>query len=454
MSGQPSPRIEYTTVIHDYKQAEIIYACETSVATEVTSVKQWVFFSLISLALLVRGQSPAWSTDDQIRRLAVANQSAIEAFHARSFSYEKRWGTHPMAGILRDPPEALTGRHAQRGPLIYHQIPSFCAEGVCWVLEFTDADHTYRLTGFAPDTLEPREAPQWGQEELSNSIALFDQRGTAVLAFPRALPSKFDRLFAELNQKIGFLHVGGISPFKRFSELLEEWDAELLSAPDDGDSGTIWHVRLRVPEAFGRGCFVSGSHFDLYLDGSRAFHVTTLRAHEVYAMPDGESLRYEYVNEVTAFYELGDGRFFPREVEFREIKNGEEQPVSRRLFVRDLAWDDAVPPELLDFRIPENVVVQKPIFEVPSPMFCTDPVVGYRYIVWGPDNLPLREMSESEWVDFKEAEFARLNPRSSDRRMTSPFGRLRLALAAGGLLALLFGLIHWRRLRFVARGLG
>ncbi len=409
-------------------------------------MKQCVFFLWISLTLLVGGRSTAWSADDQIRRLAAANQSAIEAFHALSFVYEQSWpaGPHPMAGILRDPPEALTGRYAQRGHLIYHQIPSFHdEEGICWFLEYTDADHTYRLSGFAPDTLEPREPPQSSIDGASNGVTLFDQRGTAATVFPRGLPSRSEDLFAKLNQELGFFHVGGISPVKRFSELLKEWDAELLSAPDNGDRGTIWHVRLRVPEAFGRGSVVSGSHFDLYLDASRAFHITTLRGHEVYAMPDGESLLYEYVNKVTAFYELGDGRFFPREVEFREIKNGEEQRVSR-LLVQDLAWDDAVPRELLDFRIPENVVLEKPIFEAPDPMFHTDPVVGHRYIVWGPDNLPLREMSLAEWVVFKEAEFVRSHLRPS----------VRVALAAGALLALLFGLIRWRRLRFVARGLG
>ncbi|MBI1902448.1 MAG: hypothetical protein HYS13_15205 [Planctomycetia bacterium] len=128
-----------------------------------------------------------------------------------------------------------------------------------------------------------------------------------------------------------------------------------------------WQIHIQHPGVLNEQTAqlqYSGSSMDVFLDPGAGFLVRRLDCHvHNVATADGFiDLHHQY--EVTAFKGFGDGTFLPMEV-VSESRDGKGQRLSKfehKIAVTQAAVNQPLPPDALDFRFPQNImVVQLPM---------------------------------------------------------------------------------------------
>ncbi len=155
------------------------------------------------------------------------------------------------------------------------------------------------------------------------------------------------------------------------------------------------------------GGALSGRYFDVFLDPHVGMMARKLvNHHDQYTWPGGEKLPWaEWVHEVKAFHNVGDGVFFPTESELRVYRSDRKTPTAIiQIKPKTLTMNQSLPEDALDFRFPENAMV---VLEEG----------GKRKVyLWGPNNEPVRTITSTTEVLEAQREFEKKhnihNPRS------------------------------------------
>jgi hypothetical protein len=233
---------------------------------------------------------------------------------------------------------------------------------------FSDQGTSYQLFGW-----KPGEAKR---------LAIGDQRGVSGQIKPRTLsPLAVD----PLNLLLLTFPYFPSGTRQTLSELVKtaaqtEWQGTIRKKSD--------LLRLRAYWPGINGGRPDGSYFDVYLDPSVNFLVRR-RVMRLQTYP-GENkgvswTPYESVGQVIKFANLGDGVFFPTEIEYTTQDIGAPEPRTKMSGeVSGLVINEPLPKDAFDFSFPENLVVHH------------SSGGRTKMELWGPDNKPKLEIKGAQ----------------------------------------------------------
>ncbi len=238
-----------------------------------------------------------------------------------------------------------------------------------------------------------------------------------------------------------FLNPGG-NEARTLRELVRESPAVELVGRSEIAGREVWQLRIQAPGDSGRPA--PPCRFELFIEPATNFHVRRMVVYDKNELSvDGqiETVDFQCVRTVKRFRDFGDGVFVPAEVETTTtVATSDSRSTLTSTLVKDVTVNKPLPPEALDFRIPENVLVlDTRTGRTPNTQ---------RVFLWGSDNKPAKEiMGPEDHPAFKHVYEAREKARAeAERGGTGGFPYLLAAnLTALAVLLVLLGYRYYRR---------
>ena len=162
----------------------------------------------------------------------------------------------------------------------------------------------------------------------------------------------------------------------------------VLPSEPDIDHGLI---RIRVVRPGKVTEAQASDYFDFYLDPAAGLMVRKLVEYYPSSEWYGESGKVErllvrWVREVKKFKDVGSGAFFPIETELNIYRSGRDEPTAVvRAVANRVVVNEPLPSDALDFKFPENLLVQYPVKDGKIPVK-----------LWGANNQPKKDISNKE----------------------------------------------------------
>jgi hypothetical protein len=202
------------------------------------------------------------------------------------------------------------------------------------------------------------------------------------------------------------------------------------------DGRELWLLSLESPEE--TTATTMKKYYDIYLDPNAGHMIRKLVVNSNVMMPDGKIVKDAHAHEVLDYKDFGDGIFVPT-----RIRHGTPEKWLSELVVTSIKVNEPIPPETFEMVWPKYAqIVHFP------------PVDGKLKVeVWG-DDKPIQEIKGIGDLRTVEAEL-RNDPRTAADigpdpgvRPPPPMATLtKLFIGFVALLALMIGLVIWRRIR-------
>ena len=237
------------------------------------------------------------------------------------------------------------------------------------------------LQNWDPDA--PQKITPLNQGSLSAQISQRD-RGSPFVANPeKHLLWRFDFDVVGESWSLG--------------DLVRESGVAELAGKADIDGHPTWHIRVLDPKS--GGTVMPGFGFDIFVDPAVNFFVRRVIEHhrDIKQEINGveETYPIDVTRTVTTFHDAGGGVFVPTSMKFRAVSgSSDRREMACETSVTDLKVNEDLSPGALDFRFPEDALV---IYSPPlSP-------TRQRVVLWGPDNLPRKEITNRHDIPGFEA---------------------------------------------------
>ncbi len=300
----------------------------------------------------------------------------------------------------------LHGRYTKFGNYVYHRIPvcevaptgEKIAEGQNWSLEYTDGINTTVLMNIDPNTYQPIHPERGFPPEITNgSISGIDRRGIIGWIYPAHLQDQSGNcLFMSINRTPAFctFNASPLLPFYKMAVNSEYWtivQEDSLVNNQEKTSTVVLRPNTEKVKA------IEGSSLELTFDKKVNNLIRKVRTLERVSVDD-QILECASENTVLEFYNLGHHRYFPKESLLEITEKGKKSKV-RKVVIKNLSVDGDVKAKCIEFKIPENLVLYKPIYNDSAVIYRQSPCT-FRYVIMGKDNIPLMELGPDEYRDF------------------------------------------------------
>ncbi len=342
--------------------------------------------AIVFLFLALSAMQASGDGDPTLADVVSAHEAALGSIH--KIELTMRHDNRSLAsGKPLSEPDSWTWHWANDGStqrMRFRTEPAVRSDGLPdGIYDLLADDREVRmLQNWDPDA--PQKITPLNQGSLSAQISPRDRGSPFVVNPEKHLLWRFDFDVVGESWSLG--------------DLVRESGVAELAGKADIDGHPTWHIR--VLDTKSGGTVMPGFGFDIFVDPAVNFFVRRVIEHhrDIKQEINGveETYPIDVTRTVTTFHDAGGGVFVPTSMKFRAVSgSSDRREMVCETSVTDLKVNEDLSPGALDFRFPEDALV---IYSPPlSP-------TRQRVVLWGPDNLPRKEITNSHDIPgFEEA---------------------------------------------------
>ena len=341
--------------------------------------------AIVFLFLALSAMQASGDGDPTLADVVSAHEAALGSIHKIELTM-RHDNRYFASGKPLSEPDSWTWHWAKDGStqrMRFRTEPAVRSDGLPdGIYDLLADDREVRmLQNWDPDA--PQKITPLNQGSLSAQISQRD-RGSPFVANPeKHLLWRFDFDVVGESWSLG--------------DLVRESGVAELAGKADIDGHPTWHIRVLDPKS--GGTVMPGFGFDIFVDPAVNFFVRRVIEHhrDIKQEINGveETYPIDVTRTVTTFHDAGGGVFVPTSMKFRAVSGSSDQrEMACETSVTELKVNEDLSPGALDFRFPEDALV---IYSPPlSP-------TRQRVVLWGPDNLPRKEITNRHDIPGFEA---------------------------------------------------